>query len=233
MAKRPIYIPEVDGDVFVRTIPVEFQWYPGMAPVQKQRSIVSLHEAALKRGLCSRALEVSSKSTIALGVQLSAFNLTVTTTRFQRTFTVEAAYQSSKVFEHGGPYKDLLYGLSKDAKKDPRLRESGHLLYFEFFGQRWELEPRTSFYDWLYINALHKNEEAVEALREFDAFTDIEFNPERSVNCQAYSVALYSSLERRGLIADAVSGTTRFLDVIRSMPVSSSSEDTERQPRLV
>ena len=28
----------------------------------------------------------------------------------------------------------------------------------------------------------------------YEAFTDIEFNPEKSLNCQAYSAALYSSM---------------------------------------
>lgn len=233
MAKRPVYLPELAGDVLVRTMYVEFQWYPGMALVQKQKSVASFHKAALEAGLKSRLLEISSKSPVELGVLLSAFNLKTITKKYAKVFTVETAYQSSKVFEHGGPYKDLLYGESRSAKTDPRIRASGRLLYFEFFGEKWALEPRTAFYDWLYVNALNQNAAAVEALREFDAFTDIEFNPEKSINCQAYSVALFKSLQARGLIRDAMSDKSAYLEILKKFRVISSSENTEVQPRLV
>ena len=204
-----------------------------MASVQKQKSICSLHEAAVARRLCSRPLEISSKSEVELGVGLSAFNLRVTTQKLKKTFTVETAYQSSKVFTRGGPFNELLYGTSRAAKKDPRIRESGSLRRFEFFGETWPLEPRTAFYDWLYINALHKNQWAVEQLADFDAFTDIEFNPEKSINCQAYSVALYRSLEARNLIREATSGREAYLDIVSCGHVNNASENTEVQPRLV
>lgn len=233
MAKRPIYIPQNSGKTLVRTEYIEFQWFPGMAVVQKQKSVRSLHEAAVLAGTCLNPLEVSSKSLLDIGVSLSAFNLSVTTQIQKKVFTVESAYQSSKVFERGGPYTDLLYATSKEAKKDIRLKESGRLVGFEFFGERWALEPKTAFYDWLYINALHKNGWAVEQLKSYDAFTDIEFNPEKSINCQAYSVALYRALEWRGLIREAISDKAAYLDIVSSVPVNNASENTEIQPRLV
>jgi len=233
MAKRPIYIPQKTGKLLVRTEHVEFQWFPGMAVVQKQKSVRALHEAAVASGVCLNPLEISSKSMLELGVKLSAFNLSVTTQKLMRVFTVESAYQSSKIFEHGGPYKDLLYATSKEAKKDSRIKESGRLTGFEFFGEKWALEPKTAFYDWLYINALQKNEWAVEQLRQYDAFTDIEFNPEKSINCQAYSVALYRALEWRNLIREAISDKVSYLNIVRSVPVNNASENTDIQPRLV
>uniref|UniRef100_A0ABX1N7B0 Uncharacterized protein n=1 Tax=Aromatoleum buckelii TaxID=200254 RepID=A0ABX1N7B0_9RHOO len=233
MAKRPVYIPNSSGKILVRTESVEFNWHSGMAVMQKQKSIRSLHEAAVAKHLCGSPLEISSKSEVELGVALSAFNLKVTTQKLQKIFTVETAYQSSKVFANGGPYKDLLYGTSRAAKKDPRIRESGSLRYFEFFGETWPLEPRTAFYDWLYINALHKNKWAVEQLSDYDAFTDIEFNPEKSINCQAYSVALYRSLEAHNLIREATANREAYMDIISSGPVNNASENTELQPRLV
>lgn len=233
MAKRPIYLPQKCGDAFVRTEYVEFIWHPGMAMVQKQKSIQSFHAAAITQGICRKPLEISSKSEQLLGVKLSAFNLKVTTQKKKQTFTVESAYQSSKVFEQGGPYKDLLYAESLKAKKDERLQGSGRLVEFDFFGDKWPLEPRTAFYDWVYINALYKNEWAFSDLNEFDAFTDIEFNPEKSINCQAYSAALFSALSCRGLIQDAIKSKESYLRIIDSKPVSSSSENTIIQPRLV
>ena len=233
MAERPIYIPKASGPLFVKTEMVKFQWSPGMAASQKQKSIAALHEAAIQNNLCSRPLEVSSKSPITTGVALSAFNLGSQTQKSQRTFTVETAFQSSKVFEQGGPYRDLLHATSLEAKKDPRLQESGRLVRFEFFGDSWALEPKTAFYDWLYINTLIKNDELVQDVSLFDAFTDIEFNPERSINCQAYSLALFKSLQSRDLLDEALVSREAFLSVVTSNAISNAYESTDVQPRLV
>ena len=215
MASRPLYTPETTGDALVCTRSVDFVWSPGMSLAQKQKSIAALHAAAMDANFCNNPLEISSKSPLELGVRLSAFNLSAAAKK-QRTFTVESAFQSSKVFENGGPYTDLLYGASIDAKRDPRIRNSGELTGFVFFREAWPLQPKTAFYDWLYINALHKNQRAVKALKEYDAFTDIEFNPKKSINCQAYSAALYRSLELRGLIQKAVSNKEAYLEIVLS-----------------
>jgi hypothetical protein len=233
MAKRPIYIPQRCGKLLVKTEYIEFKWYPGMAVVQKQKSIKSLHAAAVQENICKAPLEISTKSEVELGSMLSAFNLIVTTQKYKNTFSVESAYQSSKVFENGGPFKDLLYATSREAKKDSRLRESGHLVGFNFFDENWSLEPRTAFYDWIYINALHKNEWAIDKLKNFDAFTDIEFNPDKSVNCQAYSVALYRALELRGLIKEAISDRDTYLQIVNTGAINNASENTDIQPRLI
>src|SRR5690606_14880664 len=97
MAERPVYIPKSNGPLLVKTETVKFQWFPGMAVSQKQKSIAALHEAAIQKHLCARPLEVSSKSPVTTGVALSAFNLGAQTQKSQRAFTVETAFQSSKV----------------------------------------------------------------------------------------------------------------------------------------
>jgi len=56
------------------------------------------------------------------------------------------------------------------------------------------LEPRTFLYDWLYVSALAGRPELVNELEHRAAFTDIEFNPKRSINCQAHLVALFQGL---------------------------------------
>ncbi len=126
----------------------------------------------------------------------------IKTTRTNRLFSVESAFQSSKVFENGGPFKDLLAKTSKEAKKDVRLKESGKLIAFEFSGKRWKLEPKTLFYDWLYINALstEMNRTIADEITNYNAFTDIEFNPQKSINCQARSAALYVSLYKADIL---------------------------------
>ncbi len=232
MARRPIFMPAVQGPALVRTEYVDFQWFPGMARSQSQRSIAALHAAAQDRLQIDRVLEISSKSVNELGVQLSAFNLMIRTKK--REFSLECAYQSSKVFERGGPYTDLLDARSIDAKRDPRLQESGRLVKFAFFGQDWELEPRTSFYDWLYINALHNHPDLASKVLTYGAFSDIAFNPEKSLNCQAYAAALYVSLRKRGLVEGAGSiNRETYLRMIDVSRISNAHEDTMIQQRLL
>ena len=50
-----------------------------------------------------------------------------------------------------------------------------------------------------HINALLENEKLAAAVLEYDAFTDIEFNPDRSLNCQAKAAACFVGLRRAGL----------------------------------
>lgn len=194
MAKRPIFIPAKDS-LGVRTLEIEFQWYPGMSVKQKQRSIIEMHRKANEVGY-KEILEISSKSLQPLGIELSAFNLKTTSIQNNFEFTVETAFQSSKIFEKGGPYRDILIKTSREAKKDPRIRNSGNLIGFRFFGVDFPTTPLTFFYDWLYINVLIKNDSLCDKIVEYEAFTDIEFNPEKSINCQAFSAALFVSMVR-------------------------------------
>ena len=60
MAKRFVYVP-TEGEPGVKEVEVEFEWYPGFAVSQKQKSIASLHHAADEAGFQS-ILEISSKS---------------------------------------------------------------------------------------------------------------------------------------------------------------------------
>lgn len=212
MAKRPIFLPLVDGRRFVRELYVEFEWYPGFAKSQKQKSIRDLHDMAKKNLHVMNILEVSSKSENRLGVALSSFNLTFTTIK-GRTLTVEAAFQGSKVFAKGGPFRDIFDKSPIDAKRDSRLKESGDLQKFNFYGTDWPLEPLTAFYDWLYINALIKNPDLAAAVTQYDAFTDIEFNHERSINCQARSAALYCALFHSDKLDAALKDQKTFMSL--------------------
>jgi hypothetical protein len=209
MAERPVFISSVKEKGYVSKQDIEFEWFPGFSVKQKQRSIDSFHKNFKELYPSSNVLEISSKSDKELGVALSAFNLMIKT-KNNKEFSVETAFQASKVFETGGPFVDLYEKTSKEAKKDPRIKNSGELLYFQFFGRRWELEPKTLFYDWLYINALSFNKELSKEVVQYDAFTDIEFNPQKSINCQARSVALYVSLYRADVLEDALSSIEKF-----------------------
>lgn len=212
MAKRPIFMPLHDGRRYVLSLYVDFDWHPGFAKSQKQKSIRGLHEMAARDYGVKNPLEVSSKSEDPLGVALSSFNLAFTTKR-GRKLTVECAFQGSKVFERGGPFIDLFEKTPREAKRDERLRSTGALTKFSFFGDDWALEPKTAFYDWLYINALLKNPELVDKVTDRDAFTDIEFNPERSINCQARSAALFCALYHTDKLSFALASKENFLSL--------------------
>lgn len=213
MAMRPVFLPKRSRTHFVLEAPVEFQWSAGLSTSQKQKSIASLHQAARQRFGVRSPLEVSSKSASPLGVALSAFNLRLQLEGGGHA-TVETSFQGSKKFAQAGPFPELLAANSRDAKRDPRLRDSGPLVGFELQGERWPLTPRTAFYDWLYLKALKQNQDLAAQLLQHDLFTDIEFNPERSLNCQARSCALYVSLHQAGLLEDALSDRVRYLDIL-------------------
>lgn len=232
MATRPIFTPSPSGKLLVWTHHVSFEWFPGMAKSQAQKSILSLHENAKRQAHVSKVLEISSKSLDPLGVALSAFNLMIRTPRGDE-YSLECAYQSAKVFERGGPFKDLRRMRSIDAKRDPRLLQHGNLIKFSIYGVDWGLEPRTAFYDWLYINALHRHPELAEQVLSYRAFSDIAFNPERSINCQAYAAALYVSLHDRGLLTpDVLKDKLAYLSVVDTGVVSNAHENTTIQKRI-
>lgn len=233
MAKRPVYIPITTGNCFVETKFIDFEWFPGFSVSQKQKSIESLHEKSKKIIKDINILEISSKSKDDLGINLSAFNLLITTVKNNKEYTVESAFQASKVFENGGPYVDLLDKTSIEAKKDKRLKTSGKLKKFKFYDFEWDLEPKTAFYDWLYINALKKNEGLSKELLQYNAFTDIEFNPEKSINCQAYAAALFVSLSKRGILSEVFSNKSSYLETIVNSTINNAYDNNLVQGKLM
>jgi hypothetical protein len=212
MAQRPVYIPQYNNKRLVTADMIDFTYHSGFAICQKQKSIESLHQAIQEKYSFENILEVSSKSKNPLGVALSAFNLMIHDQKKKLVYSVECAFQSSKVFENGGPYIDLLKVSSRAAKKDSRLKDSGSLLKFTIYNKDWGLEPLTAFYDWLYINALKANVQYHEELLKYDAFTDIEFNPKKSINCQAHAIAMFCSLAKKGLL-EKTRDPNEFLDL--------------------
>ena len=229
MANRPIFTPDFNGFPYVETVDIEFKWYSGFAKSQMQKTIVSLHEAAEKQGIAP-VLEISRKSASRLGVSLSAFILTLETPRGQK-MSVECAYQGSKVFENGGPYHDLYSVSSRSAKTDDRLRNSGKLIAFNFCGEDFPIEPKTAFYDWLYITALcQKKKDLMQQLESFLGFSDIVFNPNRSLNCQARAAALFVSLSKNGLIDEQIfSDKDYYFELMTDKKRFSSTELIPRQ----
>ena len=212
MAVRPVFVVSSEENCFVQKN-IQFEFFSGFSETQKQKSILSLHNSFLSKHSNVKILEISSKSQNPLGIRLSAFNLMIENNNGNK-FSVESAFQASKVFEHGGPYRDLLSVSSKEAKKDIRLRNSGKLIAFKISGKTFKITPKTLFYNWLYINALNMHEDLTKQIIEYDAFTDIEFNPNRSINCQAQAAAIFVSLYRKGVLHEALKDIDSFESIV-------------------
>lgn len=134
-----------------------------------------------------------------IGTKLSAFNLKI------NNYALENIFQSSKVFEKGGPYLDLLDRLPKEAKRDERLRNSGILKAFRYQNEEFPLIPQTVFYDFIYITAIKESFtiDEINEILNYNYFTDIEFNPAKSINTQARAAALLRLIvEEYGCLPD-------------------------------
>lgn len=213
MANRPIFVVNDNKKELFKEVNIEFTFYNGFAVTQKAKSIQSLHDNAKKSGY-KNILEVSTKSDNKLGWQLSAFNLMLDFD-FDKKISLECAFQGSKVFENNIQYKDLYFVESIQAKKDERLKKSGSIIGFEFEGDFWENEPKTAFYDYLYIKTLYSNyRDVIDELIKYDAFSDIEFNPKKSINCQARTCAILVTLFRFDLLEDALKSKDKFIEIV-------------------
>ena len=185
MATRPYYFIE-NNKVIKRN--ADFEWAAGCSVARKKLNVTRLHSS-----IPMRTLEVSTKSEEPIGVKMSAFSIV-----YGDGMKLESYYQASKVFEKGGPFLDLAHKAPKEAKRDPRLQESGRIVsYFDFDeNQEWTLsEP---YYDYIYVKSAMKtlSDDELEQIASYDAFTDIEFNPAKSYNTQARSITVLKLLYR-------------------------------------
>lgn len=220
--QRPVFMPRVNSDNLVKTDMVRFERHVGFASRQKKKSINDLHQVIRKKYGFNSVLELSSKSGNKLSFLLSPLSLRLTDESSGGQYSVENIFQASKVFERGGPFTDLLTAPPRQAKKDERLANSGELIGYNDFGMEWNVEPLTMFYDWLYVNALKQNSQLHEQVMQYQAFTDIEFNPKRSIHCAAYSLALFVALNKRELL-DNVEDPIAFYDLCDEFKVSNTA----------
>ena len=211
MTSRPVFIPVFADPPGVRTEDFAFTWNPGFAKSQKIKNVLALHRSIVAARSAYTPLEISSKSTEPLGIAMSAFNLTAHGKRSGDAMTVESIFQASKVFRGNiGPHPEW-YALPPREVRN-RIKAIGDLPLtgFRFGKEEWPLFPSRLFYDWIYCKVLDGNPDIVAALESYNCFTDIEFNPVRSINCQAYAVALYLSLKHCGLLAEALRSRENF-----------------------
>lgn len=252
--------PEKGGCVYHEET-IEFDWHKGMSWQVRQRSSLALAQAIEHKypSTTGKILEVSTKSVnYEIGAALSAQRLTYADPKSGRSLPVENWFQASKQFIREGielgPYPELLdvepiqakRYINTDLDKKTAAQYSGDPLFeriqseirgavmkqFVFLGEPYPLEPRSSFYDFLYAQALNQeqNSDLARALGRYVVFTDIEFNPVKNgkvirYNTQARACAIWVSLANRGLSARALEAIESFVECV--------SYDTNECPESV
>lgn len=210
MATRPIFIPRATRGPLVEELPIEIKWHGGFSVSQKQKNITELHSKAQKMGI-HPILEISTKSFDEVGRRLSAFNLKIEIDGAMKS--LESVYQSSKVFSVSGQHGFLMDVDPFAAKKEIRNLGVGKIVSFRLLGRDFPTEPTNAFYDWLYIRAIAPHEEWIRSNLNYAAYSDIEFNPHKSINCQGRAVAEFHALSMRGNAMECA----RDFDTFRSL----------------
>lgn len=213
MAQRICFMSTPGENQMYKEVLVDFKYHSGFALSQKMKSIESMHESIELLDSKLKIIEISTKSMNPLGVELSAFNLKFYDEDYGGEFFIENIFQSSKVFQNGGPYIDLLHVHPRDAKRDERLKNSGKLKHFHYNNKDWPLEPKSMFYDWIYINALKRYKNLSKDIVAYNAFTDIEFNHKKSINCQARAAAIFVSLSKLNLLNSVLEDIEKFKSI--------------------
>ena len=72
---------------------------------------------------------------------------------------------------------------------------------FQYLDIDWPLEPKTLFYDWIYLEEPYLNCRWIleSQILHFEGFADIEFNKNKSVNCQASQPHFCSFIKAKSL----------------------------------
>lgn len=222
---------------------INFDWHKGMSWQQKQKSSISMHEKIKESNPKSKPLEVSTKSTnFELGTNLSAYVLKYHNYSVENIFQSAKVFNDGgpyldllkvdpkdarrdcRVQMKGSIrpcYRNSSRGIeikynAPESCEYCKKRDKRQLLHFQSKEHKWELEPKSMFYDTIYIRALLENPELTELIHEYNVFTDIEFNQktpyakEGLFNCQARSCAIYVTLRNSSL------QNNEILDIIKS-----------------
>lgn len=212
---RPIFISDPTNEYLFITKYISFPWVFTQSKNQRNLNVLSLHSECEKQNI-NNVLEISTASNNQFGKNLSAFNLKLYLKKYGLV-SVESLYQGSKVFENGGPFIDLYSQIPSIAKTDERLKSNGKLVNFKVNETIWELNPTDLFYNWLYFNAINRNTDYLNELLKYDKFSDIMFNMNKSINCQARSCAIIVSLLKLNLFHKVIKDKDTFTYFMKNM----------------
>lgn len=222
---------------------VEFKWFSGLSWQQKQKSSLSMLEKLEEIGYTP--IEISRRSVdMEFGVQLSAFNLKLNKINVENIFQAYKEFNDGGPYldllkvEPKAAKGDCRIQTSEAKKpcqtnkvefkskafyEDERIcdycqnRQQRHLIGFSSGKVDWALEPKSMFYDAVYISALLQNKHLADRLVNFNAFTDVEFNQKipyskdkGPFNCQARSCAIFSTLKHANYSDE------KIMEIVRS-----------------
>lgn len=169
MATRTICFP-ISGYPYCKEQPVTFTWING----SKRQNIRAVHDAVHTTDPDVSILEVSSASVQPEGEAVSSLRLLLRLDSVAQDVPISTVFEAAKVFEHGGPFADLLTCEPPKVHKDTRLRTNGQLLRYSLEGSEYPIEPYPdSFFEWLYCRALKQFPEKAAQLSRYNAFSDI------------------------------------------------------------
>ena len=202
MADKMVFISDGINPYYEQI--VNYTFVPGFAPSQRKKNVANLNASLLAKYPTLRVLEVSTKSDNELGKQLSAFNLKLD------GHYVETIFQSSKVFEGDIQYDFLIDKKPLESKRFIQNAPVRNIIKFRYGGIEYPIYPKSLFYDFIFVKALHQNPDISIKLKDYDIFTDIEFNYKKSINCQARACAIYSYLLKIGKVDEYISNIGTF-----------------------
>lgn len=207
---------------------VEFEWFSGMSWQQRQKSSLSmLHELST---LGYTPIEISRRAVDQdFGAQLSAFHLKLNKINVENIFQAYKKFNDGgpyfdllyvdpklarndcrlQTYESKKPCQTYQVEYKNKGFYDDdavctfcRTRKSRRLTNFTSGKEEWDTEPKSMFYDAIYIAALLQNKQLSDRLLNYNAFTDIEFNQQIAYsqlkgpfNCQARSCAIFVTLK--------------------------------------
>ena len=216
---------------------IDFEWFSGMSWQQHQKSSLSMLSVLEAQG--HTPAEISRRSIDKdFGVQLSAFNLKLNGANVENIFQsyktfndggpyldllsvdpklakndcrIQSHESKKPCLTHKIDFKNKDFYESKNVCRYCQNRLNRKLIGFSSKNTNWGLEPKSMFYDALYISALLQNQQLTSQLIQYDTFTDIEFNQKilysnekGPFNCQARSCAIYVTLKKNNCTDDVI-----------------------------
>lgn len=241
---------------------IEFEWFSGMSWQQKQKSSLSMLLKLKESGYMP--IEISRRSIDQdFGVQLSAFNLKLNKINVENIFQAykklndggpyldllhvnpKSAKNDCRIQTSESKKPCLTYNIEYKNSKfydDERVCEfcknrlKRHLIGFTSNKTCWDINPKSMFYDAIYISALLQNKHLSNRLIDYNAFTDIEFNQKivysqvkGPFNCQARSCAIFVTLKNANYTDNQITDlmqSPKKMQALYDNDVSSTEQQT-------
>ncbi len=223
MTKRSVYLPKATRPFFKRK-EISCEFAPETRKSKRAQTVCDAWQALHPE---QSILDVSIHSPSESGQKLARENLSLRLATLRKAFCVSTIELASKTFKNGGPYVDLLGTPLKEAKSDPRLKDSGKIVHYSLEGKQYPCEPDYLYFHWLYIMALMDNPGSATLVKNTDAFCDIDFDWEHESNTPAQSCAIFHSLARQNLLKQAKDFNT-FKDMMMSFDISHIKDQAQK-----